>query len=960
MNFSSLKKIFWIKAILVFTILCSGVFNSVYSQHPSFYKLGEEELNGVNIYDLIQDNIGVYWLATNQGMFKFDGYTFQKVPSDDLLSNSLFELKMDYSNNIYCKNLSGQIFRVEKDTLKLFFSIPDSLQASNVHYDFDNKNSLIISSSVLLYKTLEGETEVLPYKNKSRIYIDGFFRLKDSSLIFYDTKANNFLYFKNGQLKIEAVEAQKEESFFHLHYLDNSPIFYESKSGLVYKKSGKTMLLDVKSETLHDNQLKLFHTDGENILLALYSGGVQVFNSDFEPLYGGEVVLKDVFISAFLKDKEGNEMLGTFGEGLVVISNSKLINLNFNNAKEHITKISSNSMNKIYLGTQSGKILEIDSMFQVTTIKSGLEKNIEVLEYIKEEDGILYDAKEPMVLDLVSGKSERKLFGSIKDVESVGNNDYIVGTNMGVYFFNSVTSISKPISSFNLRTYCANYNPNDNLIYAGTSKGLLIGNENHAEFIEIEGKTIKCNDIKYIKNQVFVATQNDGILVFKGKSLIDHWVLESGLISNSINQIKIHNGELFLGTSKGFQIVDQKGATRVIIGRSEGLGANNIIDFEIMNNRLWLVHQKGVQWINTKEFPKFDLIPSISISGMYLNDSLISDTGNLDFSYLENKISFLVRSNNLRYSSEISYDYKLEGIDKEWQTQTFYNNSISYKSLPSGNYEFKVKSVCRGIESELKTIAFSISQPFWFTWWFFAILLSLFLGITILIFRIQTKRHRKKVKLRNELNASKLIAIQSQMNPHFIFNAINSIQDLILKGDIDNSYSYIIKFSKLVRQTLNFSDKEFIDIEEEVELLEIYLELEKLRFSKDFEYSIVLENCDDLSVPPMLIQPLVENAIKHGLLHKKGEKKLNVKFIFNEKLTCIVEDDGIGREKANEIKQRQNKGHQSFSVSAMKNRFEIMQSQYKTDIGVKYIDLKDGGVILGTRVEINMPFRKKY
>ena len=122
------------------------------------------------------------------------------------------------------------------------------------------------------------------------------------------------------------------------------------------------------------------------------------------------------------------------------------------------------------------------------------------------------------------------------------------------------------------------------------------------------------------------------------------------------------------------------------------------------------------------------------------------------------------------------------------------------------------------------------------------------------------------------------------MNPHFIFNAINSIQDLILKEDIDNSYSYIIKFSKLVRQTLNFSDKEFIEIEEETDLIETYLELEKLRFlDGDFEYSINITNCTDIMVPPMLIQPIVENAIKHGLLHKDGKKILSIEFIKEEK-----------------------------------------------------------------------------
>jgi LytS/YehU family sensor histidine kinase len=197
------------------------------------------------------------------------------------------------------------------------------------------------------------------------------------------------------------------------------------------------------------------------------------------------------------------------------------------------------------------------------------------------------------------------------------------------------------------------------------------------------------------------------------------------------------------------------------------------------------------------------------------------------------------------------------------------------------------------------------------------------------------------------------------MNPHFIFNAINSIQDLILKGDIDNSYNYIIKFSKLVRQTLNFSGKEFIDIEDEIELLETYLELEKLRFKADFEYSI---NCefDGVKVPPMLVQPFVENAIKHGLLHKKGLKKLSIVFIKTDILKCIVTDNGIGREKSQEIKVRQQKNHQSFSVNATKDRFKIMQSHYQQDLGLLFEDINLNGKPTGTKVIINIPFIQKY
>ena len=131
------------------------------------------------------------------------------------------------------------------------------------------------------------------------------------------------------------------------------------------------------------------------------------------------------------------------------------------------------------------------------------------------------------------------------------------------------------------------------------------------------------------------------------------------------------------------------------------------------------------------------------------------------------------------------------------------------------------------------------------------------------------------------------------MNPHFIFNALNSIQDLILKGDVENSYSYITTFSNMVRKTLKYSERDFIEISQELKLLELYLSLEKLRFKKDLDYVIQTEQVDELMIPPLLVQPFVENSLVHGLLHKEGKKKLTITITLGEMCVCTIEDNGV-------------------------------------------------------------------
>jgi tetratricopeptide (TPR) repeat protein len=218
---------------------------------------------------------------------------------------------------------------------------------------------------------------------------------------------------------------------------------------------------------------------------------------------------------------------------------------------------------------------------------------------------------------------------------------------------------------------------------------------------------------------------------------------------------------------------------------------------------------------------------------------------------------------------------------------------------------------------------------------------------------------KREVELREtklQQTESELKAIKAQMNPHFIFNALNSIQEMFFIGDKRLANEHLGKFSQLTREILKASGKQFISLTEEIEMLTKYLELEGLRFEKDFSFNIKLNDenaADDILLPPMLIQPYIENAIRHGLLHKKGEKKIEIDFNFNEQkkiLTCTVYDNGIGRNAADEINKNRSQLHESFSTSANEKRLELLNQNRVEKIGVQYQDLENG-----TKVSILIP-----
>ena len=195
-------------------------------------------------------------------------------------------------------------------------------------------------------------------------------------------------------------------------------------------------------------------------------------------------------------------------------------------------------------------------------------------------------------------------------------------------------------------------------------------------------------------------------------------------------------------------------------------------------------------------------------------------------------------------------------------------------------------------------------------------LLLLFIFNRLKVIRKQKRELDKAYEMledskRYELAASNLRALKSQMNPHFIFNSLNSIQDLILQEDTETSYDYIVLFAELVRNTLTYSNNEFIPFNKEIDFLSVYLKLEQLRFGDEFKFNIETNGIDGIKVPSLIVQPFLENSLKHGLMHKEGQKELSLEFKLDKELTCIITDNGVGRTESARIQERRgNKTHE--------------------------------------------------
>jgi len=297
----------------------------------------------------------------------------------------------------------------------------------------------------------------------------------------------------------------------------------------------------------------------------------------------------------------------------------------------------------------------------------------------------------------------------------------------------------------------------------------------------------------------------------------------------------------------------------------------------------------------------------------------------------------------------------------DWTPYTREKKAV-FTYLKHGHYTFKVKGYNLANPENIveATFDFQISPPWYKTWWFYA--LSGFFVFLIIYFTYKNriKRIREKAHIQQKISELKLDALKAQMNPHFIFNAFNSLQKYILLQETTEALNYMSEFASLIRKTLDNSTEKEIRLSEEIEYLKTYLELEKIRVS-NLDYSITVDKMLDteyLLIPPMLIQPFVENAILHGIRHLKKQGMMKISFEKDHLfLKVTIEDNGIGRKQSLEINQKNRLSHHSKGTSITEQRIKLLSEKKSNKLRVQTFDLETDGEVSGTKVILYIPMQ---
>ena len=453
-----------------------------------------------------------------------------------------------------------------------------------------------------------------------------------------------------------------------------------------------------------------------------------------------------------------------------------------------------------------------------------------------------------------------------------------------------------------------------------------------------------------------------------------HYTISDGLLDNTIFcLIPDKKGNLWANCYKGISVFNPLSDSIKFISYKQSKGLLNegfdafMHGVSRYSDRFFFAGANGIDFFNPNDIQPSAHDPNIYITDFKLfnktvpisrseKDSKqfylpedISFTKHLELAYEQNVIGFDFAALDFSSPKNIQYAYILEGFDTAWQ---YIGNirSATFTNLNPGDYTFKVKATNGDGVWGTKTasIKLTILAPWWQTWWFRAlVMLTLFsLGFAFYQYRIRQIKEREAIKttLNKRIAEVKMEALRSQMNPHFIFNALTSINLFILKNDSETASFYLNKFSRLMREVLNHSRSDLITVEQEINTLKIYVEIEKMRFKNNFNYIFDIQpsaRMNEIQIPPLIIQPYVENAIWHGLKHKKDGDAI-LKIVIYEEFEYFyirVEDNGIGRAKALALKKQNANQHVSHGINVTEERIKQYNEAYFAQSSIEIIDL---------------------
>ncbi|MBO6517735.1 MAG: histidine kinase [Bacteroidia bacterium] len=901
---------------VLFLLLCC--FFSLFgfgqgSRYAVTWFQSNEGLNAPTVYDVKQDHRGFLWIGTNNGLYRFDGENFRPYGVQDGLTDlDIFMVSVDEEDFVLVHNFrnthdvicNGEVVRNR---------VHDSMNLSNSHslgsylggYEFASAEKGTNFVQVVTYNKCQvARVKTVRFAKNAKIQA---LKSHQNCTVAICSEGIKTVYYVINNCKVvtkdvvptgfQFVSLQSDGDVGGYWFYD---FFSKELSRFVLSES---LSLEKDYSIKTDKSVKnVVELGREEIWATLVAGGMVRLKGEET----SQVLLPEYSINTVFKDRDENIWAGTGRDGLVKLEDHGVVNYGLKELEisDQVTTIEEGDSGSIYLGFDKLGICEFGTgIKQKWTLHTNSKLiNRRVLDIERLGNGAIWCATDEGLFTMNSD-SGHFLYTPVtacgKTISRLGDSVFM-STCGSVEVYDLETNMVGRI--WDSRAITTKLDENKQNLLIGTTRGLYsksLTDDSVVEFKLLSNRKIQ--DIAIAQNKLVLATDS-GLCILYRDSSVTYITSNEGLTGNSCSKVVLDANSLWLATFSGLSWIqfndswDQYSITGIT--RYSGLSSNNVNDVLVNGDTVWVATNKGLSLVR-KSAIKTNKKLTINIIGLSSGGQEHNPSGQLELK--PGSKDFQISFAALAFGHQLKYMYQLNPVSDTWNYTA--NTMVNYRGLTPGKYVFKVRAVdVLGNMSAPGNLHVVIKPYFYETSWFqwsSSILVLIIVLSSFYWYNVQAREKAlKKDELNRRMSALELEAIKAQINPHFIHNALSSIQYTIMENKKDEAEKQLGMFSQLIRDTLDFSKLDFISITNEIEYLERYLTMQQLRFKDQLVYSIStsLESVSRHSIPSMLLQPLVENAIKHGMRDSvEGKSRIEVRFVENEtEIICEIEDNGKG------------------------------------------------------------------
>lgn len=978
-----------ITSIVIFSIIyCSFLLPSIYAQTYSYTQFTSDDgLPSNYLYRIVEDNEGFIWISSDNGVSKFDGYSFKNFTVDDGLPiNETYSIVKDKAGYLWLGNVSGKVCYIFNDTVVCLEGLEGYSFAYTIEDDF------------VVYTN--GGKYIFVYQGK--VILESVESFSTQDLRYVDS-----LFYKARKITSpDGVIDEKwtlQEGFDEIRKIDKSiETFRISKSHLIYKGEQNLYIAHRDSKTFQsypldffdDNLSKIVIQQLEDDILRLHTlNGVYDIDKNLLSSKKHYDLYSKYSVRYCLEDSFGNIWFSTAEAGLFLIRKNNLKTRQFytdkivNDKFEKLIEFSSviyafNDKGGIYLLNQDGliEVFKGQKISNIYGVKRYKGKLLIISDYImssfdpiqNQTNALISEADfESFTIDGCANYLYRILAMNNKAIDIADN--YLICSARN--FTYSINLEQKIISCFlDGRSQKIYKSPYSELVYLASGQSLFSYNPHTSVldtvlFCSNDKRTTDCfsfctDMLEIDSSKLLIATVHNGVHLYN--SDLDSLSKVSSI--KNVNRILYDNDIIYLAGAEGITLLDSSYQEIYSYSKLDGLSTTDVNDILIKNDTIYAATNLGVSVINksTDLLELADKSENTEIVSIHSDSTFHSTFDSLSFAHNDNNIKISYSFLDYESTGNIRYAYKLLPIERDWNYTS--ERLVSYSDLKQGEYAFMLKAIDQFSNEHAlkKPLSFKVRKAYWQTGWF--ILLSVALSLGVLFALVLWYVHSAKRRLENEYENNQLIAelklesLRSQMNPHFIFNSLGSIQYYIREHKVEEADEYLALFAQLMRRYLDSSVDSLISLEKELLLLSEYIELEEMRFEDKFLSIIELDESVDATaewIPSMLIQPFVENAINHGLLRRKSGGILRIHFYkeSEDELICEVSDNGLG---VANTELNESKSHKSRAMKNVKDRLQVITNSGIAKLDVSISDLCSDSEYPGTKVSLRIKDLNKY